>query len=350
MKKIKVGIIGTGGISAFHAAGYEALENTEIHSVCDINEQRVNAFAKKHDVKNIYKDYREMLSKNDLDAVSICTPNHLHASMSIDALKAGCHVICEKPMAVNADEALMMLDAAKESEKLLMIGFVRRFGNDAQIIKDYIESGFFGDIYYSKVSYLRRNGSPGGWFSKKAESGGGPLIDLGVHVIDLACYLTGNYDVHSVFGATFSNLGSLDYIKQSKGYSAADQGQIFDVEDLASAMIRFKNGSVLFVDTSFSLNIKKGTGSIELFGTKAGARIDPGIELFSAINDYMVDITPFGETALSFSGLFENEIAHFIECVAKGTSCRSPASDGVKLMKIIDAIYRSAVEKREIIL
>lgn len=350
MEKIKVGIIGTGGISAVHAAGYSALDNTVIHSVCDINEQRVNDFAKKHGVQNIYTDYMKMLKKHDLDAVSICTPNHLHAQMSIDALKAGCHVLCEKPMAINATQAVMMQKAADESKKLLMIGFVRRFGNDAGIVKDYIDNGFFGDIYYTKVSYLRRNGCPGGWFSSKAESGGGPLIDLGVHVIDLACYLMGNYEVHSVFGSTFSHLGRMDHIKQSKAYSSADSGVIFDVEDLTCAMIRFKNGAVLFVDTSFSLNIKKDSGVIELFGTKAGARIDPGLEIFSAINDYMVDIKPAGDNSLSFSGLFENEIAHFIECVEKGTECKSPASDGVKLMKIIDAIYLSAEERREIIL
>lgn len=350
MEKIKVGIIGTGGISAVHAAGYEALENVVIHSACDISEQRVREFAKKHDVQNIFTDYRKMLARKDLDAVSICTPNHLHSIMAVDALGSGCHVLCEKPMAISEDQAVSMQKASEKAGKLLMIGFVRRFGNDAEIIKDYVDKGYFGDIYYAKVSYLRRNGCPGGWFSRKAESGGGPLIDLGVHVIDLACYLTGNYEVHSVFGASFSKLGRMDNIKQLKAYLSADPGEIFDVEDLASAMIRFKNGAVLFVDTSFSLNIKKDTGVIELFGTKAGARIDPGLEIFSVINDYMVDIIPAGETSLSFSGLFEKEVAHFVDCITKGTACRSPASDGVRLMKITDAIYQSAAEKREIVL
>lgn len=351
MKKLKVGIIGAGGISACHIAGYKALDNVELYAVCDIKEQRAQACAQKNGIKHVYTDYNDMLKLKELDAVSVCTSNDAHAPATIAALKAGKHVLCEKPMAMNAYEAAEMEKAAKDAGKVLMIGFVRRFGNDAKILKDFINSGMMGDIYYAKASYLRRNGCPGGWFGDKKFSGGGPLIDLGVHVIDLVRYLMDKPKAVSVTGAAFNKLGNRDNIKAVKGYTSADAQDVnkFDVEDLAVAMIRFDNGSVLTVETSFSLNIKQDSGNIQLFGTKAGAKLDPDLELYSELNNYLVDITPAHETALSFNGLFENEVAHFVDCIANGTECLSPAEDGVELMKIIDAAYESAATGREIV-
>lgn len=350
MKKVKVGIIGAGNISSFHIAGYKALENVELYAVCDINEQRAVNCAEAHGFQHVFTDYNEMLKLADLDAVSVCTWNSVHAPASIAALKAGKHVLCEKPMAMNAAEAREMEQAAADAGKLLMIGFVRRFGNDARVLKDFIDSGMMGDIYFGKASYLRRAGSPGGWFSNKALSGGGPLIDLGVHVIDLVRFMMEKPKAVSVSGVTFSKLGQRGHLKTPKGYIAADTGNIFDVEDFATALVRFDNGAVLSVETSFSLNIKNDSGTIELFGTKSGAKLDPGVEFYTEQSDYLVNIIPVGDTGLSFNGLFENEIAHFIDCVANGTSCISPAEDGVELMKIIDAIYASAASGRDVLL
>ena len=350
MGKIKIGIIGAGGISECHISGYKALENVELYAVCDINEQRAINCSKKHDFKHVFTDYNEMLKLCELDAVSVCTWNSVHAPAVIAALKAGKHVLCEKPMAINAKEAVEMEKAAKEAGKILMIGFVRRFGNDTKVLKDFIDNGMMGDIYYTKASYLRRLGCPGGWFGDKKRSGGGPLIDLGVHVIDLVRFLMNKPKAVSVTGATFDKLGTRSNIKQEKAYVAADVSDIFDVEDMAVAMIKFDNGAVLHVETSFSLNIKKDIGDIELFGSKAGAKLDPKLEFYSEMNNYLVDVTPAHDTALSFNGLFENEIAHFIDCVAKGTKCISPAEDGVEIMKIIDAVYESARTGKEVIL
>jgi len=231
-----------------------------------------------------------------------------------------------------------------------MIGLVRRFGNDAAILQDFINNGYMGEIYYAKATYLRRNGCPGGWFSDKEKSGGGPLIDLGVHVIDLVRYLIGGPKAVSVTGVTFNKLKNRPGIKNRPGYTAADAGNKFDVEDLASAMIKFDNGSALVVETSFSLNIKKDTGNIELFGTKAGARLDPDLELYTEQNGYLVDITPAMNTRLSFDGLFEREIRHFIDCIADGAECISTAEDGVEAMRIIDAIYKSSATGREVLI
>ncbi len=342
---VNVGIIGTGGIAGFHMAGYKALNSVNVAAVCDIDLKKAKAFAEKNGVKKVYSDYNEMLAKENLDAVSVCTWNSAHKAPTVAALNAGVNVICEKPMAMNSFEAEEMAKAAEKSGKLLMIGFVRRFGNDAAILKKFIDFGSMGDIYFAKATYLRRNGCPGSWFGDKAYSGGGPLIDLGVHVMDLVRYLCGNPKPVSAYGFTYDNLG---YNRAGGGQSWLASGSSvvsgfeYNVEDFVGAAIKFANGLTMNMEASFNLNIKNDTGSIELFGTKAGAKVDPHIELFSDMNGMLVDIKPVGNTSLSFGGLFESEIEHFIDCVTKGIACRAPAEDGVTLMKMIDAIYKSA--------
>ena len=256
---IKVGVIGTGGISGVHLGGYSRNPNVEIYALCDINEKNLAKRAEEYKVSRTFTDYREMLALKELDAVSVCTWNSAHAECAIAALRAGKHVLCEKPMALNTAQAQEMEKAAKENGKLLMIGFVRRFGNDCAVLKDFIDSGSFGEIYYAKAQYLRRKGCPGGWFGDKSRSGGGPLIDLGVHVIDLCRYLMGGPQPVSVYGATFNKLGDRRHIKDARGYSSTvvSKDDIFDVEDMATALIRFDNGAVLSVEASFSLNIER---------------------------------------------------------------------------------------------
>lgn len=351
--KIKVAIIGTGNISECHINAYLKNPNVELYAFCDIREERLNEMGKRYGVTRLYTDKDVMLKElPEIDAVSVCTWNSAHAPCTIAALKAGKNVLCEKPMATSAAEAKEMLAAARESGKLLMIGFVRRYGNDCTILKDFVDNGYFGDIYYTKATYLRRNGSPGGWFGNKEFSAGGPLIDLGVHVTDLTRYIIGNPKPVSVYGATFHKLGDRRELKDKKGYTAssAKGDEIFNVEDLATAMIRYNNGAVVSIEASFSLNIKKDEGKIEFFGTKAGAKLDPELEMYTEMNGYMTDVTLNVPTALSFDGLFENEINHYVDCVVNGTACKSPAEDGVTLMEILDAIYESARTGHEVVI
>ena len=274
-QKLKVGIIGTGSISAMHIEGYLKNPNVELYAFCDINEAQLKKMAAKYGITRTYTDCNEMLKLKELDAVSVCTWNSAHAPCTIAALNAGKHVLCEKPMATSAAEAREMLEAAKRNHKLLMIGFVRRYGNDCRIVKDFIDKDFLGDIYYAKATYLRRNGNPGGWFGDKSRSAGGPLIDLGVHVIDLTRYLMGNPKPVSIYGVTYQKLFNRPHIKGAKGYTSISSGNhdICDVEDFASAMIRYDNGAVLSIEASFSLNIKNDQGTIELFGDKAGVKL-----------------------------------------------------------------------------
>ena len=175
---------------------------------------------------------------------------------------------------------------------------------------------------------------------------------MGVHVIDLTRYLAGNPKPVSVYGATFQKLGDRSHIKSRGGYvvSGKEEKPVFDVEDLASALIRFDNGFVLSVEASFSLNIKEDCGTIELFGTKAGAVLNPELEIFTEQNGYLTNVSFNAPTALSFDGLFDNEINHYVACVAQGLPCRSPAEDGITIMKILDAVYESARTGHEVMI
>ncbi len=355
MAQLKMAVIGTGGISNEHIRGYIKNPNTEVYAFCDINPDRLKKMAEDYGVpaERCFTDKDEMLKAlPEIDAVSVCTWNSAHAECSIAALNAGKHVICEKPMAMNSQEAEEMLAAAKRNNKLLMIGFVRRHGNDCKVVKDYIDTGFFGDLYYAKATYLRRNGNPGGWFGDKSRSGGGPLIDLGVHVIDLVRYLLGNPKPVSVYGVTFQKLFNRPNVIGGKGWQASSTGvaDICDVEDLASALIRFDNGAVLSIEAAFSLNIKDDEGNIELFGTKAGAKLSPELEIFTELNNRMVNIGFKESTALSFDGLFQNEMDHYIDCILGKAECIAPAEDGVEMMKILDAVYESALTGHEVVL
>ena len=355
MDKLKVAVIGNGGISGVHLRGYSLNPDVEIYALCDINEERLNRRGDEYhvDPARRFTDVNEMLAAcPEIEAVSVCTWNAAHAQCAIAALNAGKHVLCEKPMAMTVEEAEAMQAAAEKNNRLLMIGFVRRFGNDCAIMKDFIDNGYFGDIYYAKATYLRRKGCPGGWFGDKARSGGGPLIDLGVHIIDLCRYLMGNPKPVSVYGATFNKLGNRSNIKSQAGYvsQTKENADLFNVEDLATAMIRFDNGSVLQIEASFSLNIEKDEGVLQFFGTKAGAKLDPELTIYSEMNDYMTNVKLANSTALSFDGLFENEINHFVECVRTGKPCRNPAQDGVTLMKILTGIYKSAETGHEVLI
>ncbi len=340
---LKVGIIGNGGIANAHMDGYKALgDEVEIVACCDINFPKAQAYAEKYAIPNCYDNCYDMLNNHQLDVVSVCTWNNAHAECSIAALNAGCNVLCEKPMAMNTEQAIRMKEAADKNGKLLMIGFVRRHGNDAAAAIDYIKKGFVGDIYYAKASYLRRCGYPGGWFGNKELSGGGPLIDLGVHVIDLSRYIMGCPKPVTVFGATFNKIGARNHIKGTDWLSeTVVEDEVFTVEDLATAMIRFDNGAVLQVEASFNLNTKSGCGDIILFGDKAGLNLSP-FELYTEVNNELADIIPRGHNDFDFGRDFKREVKNFVDSVNGKAKCLATADDGVELMRILDAIYLSA--------
>ena len=300
----------------------------------------------KHGITRLYTDEAEMLrALPELDAVSVCTWNSAHAPCTIMALEAGKHVLCEKPMATSAKEAETMLAAAKKAGKKLMIGFVRRFGNDTEITRDFINAGSLGEIYYAKATYLRRHGNPGGWFGDKSRSAGGPLIDLGVHVMDLTRYLMGNPTPVSVYGATFHKLGNRPGVKKPKSNyrsSTVTSEEICDVEDAVVALVRYDNGAVLNIEASFALNVKEPSGKVDLFGTRGGVTLKPEFELYTDMNGYLANVSLNYPSALSFEGLFQNEINYFVDALVNDVDTYPIAEDGIVIMKMIDAIYESS--------
>lgn len=354
-KHLNAAVIGVGNISYHHIKGYIDDPDTTLYAFCDINKDRLFEKADLYGVphERCFTDKFEMLKAlPEIDVVSVCTWNAAHAECTIAALNAGKDVICEKPMALNATEAQAMKEAAEKSGRLLQIGFVRRFGNDTKVVKDFIDSGKFGELYYAKATYLRRNGNPGGWFGDKSRSGGGPLIDLGVHVIDLVRYLMGCPKPVSVYACTYKKLLDRPGIKCERGYRASDAGykDVCDVEDLASAMIRFDNGAVLHFEASFSLNIKQDESAIEMFGTKAGCKMDPKLHIFTDEQNYLVNMDFDLDTEPHFGKIFDEELAGFLKCVRGEEKCIAPAEDGVTLMKILDAAYKSAETGHEVII
>lgn len=352
MSKVKIALIGAGNIANCHLESYAKVPDAEIAAICDINPERLNKTADRFGIARRYTDVDSMLADNpDLDAADVCVWNCNHAVCAIKALDAGLNVLCEKPMAYSAKEAEEMQAAAKRSGKLLMIGFVLRFSDDARIAMDFIQKGYLGDIYYSKAQYVRRHGNPGGWFSDKSRSGGGPIIDLGVHVIDLTRYLMGNPKPVSVYAVASERLGARKYLKTGAAWVPEDANDkdLCDVEDFATALIRYDNGACTFLETSYDIN-GEDIAKRQLFGTKGGMDLSSGVKIYSEYNDYLADINIQTNGLKDGQDMFVAEMAHFVDCVANGTECRAKAEDGIQVMKILDAIYESARTGHEVIL
>lgn len=350
MSKLKIGVIGAGSISEMHFKGYGNNPHVEIYAVCDLNKDRAKEKAALYKATKYYTDYQELLQNEDIDAVSICTWNHSHAVIAIAALKAGKHVLVEKPLTTSVEKALEIEKAVQESGKLLQVGFVRRYASNTKVLKSFIDAGDLGSIYYAKASCLRRLGNPGGWFSDKSRSGGGPLIDIGVHVIDLCWYLMGRPKVKSITGNTYRKLGNRSHIQNLSFYQAADYDPTKnDVEDMTNALIRFENGASLFVDVSFTLHAKKDETQVKLFGDKGGAEIEPELHIVSEKHNTILNVTPqVDHLTFDFNQAFQSEIDHFIECMTENKETISPVQDGVEIMKILCGIYESSEKGMEV--
>lgn len=352
MKSINVGVIGTGSISAMHLQSYQKHANANLLAVCDLNEERAQRAAEKYGATKVFTDYNELLADPEIDAVSICTWNNTHAEISIAALNAGKHVLVEKPLCRTVEEALQVQEAVKSSGKLLQVGFVRRYDPNAQMLREFADKGEFGDIYFAKASSVRRLGNPGGWFSDIERSGGGPLIDIGVHVIDLCWYMMGRPKPVSVSANTYRKLGNRSNVRNLSFYKAADyDAEKNTVEDMANAMIRFENGASLLVDVSFTLHSKENLQSVKLYGDKGGFEIDPEVVIVTEKHDTIINIQPQTDNkGFDFDAAFQSEVDHFISSIENGTSPLSPVEDGVEIMKILCGIYESAEKGVEVLL
>ncbi len=352
--KIKIAIIGCGGIARqAHMKQYLKLTDTyEVVAACDIIKEKAQTFANDFGIPSVYENYKDVLKIDGLDAVDICTPNYLHSVIATDALESGLNVLCEKPDAVSVFEAERMRAAAERSGKTLMVIRNNRFLGTSQYLKKYIDDGNFGKIYAGRCGWQRRRGIPGkgGWFTTKEQSGGGPLIDLGVHMIDLSIWLMGNPTPVSVTGNTyceFANSDISDSVHSSFGEAKADG--VFDVEDLAMGYIKFDNGACLQIEFSWASNIEKEDRFFELRGTRAGASwhaLDDKLKIFTEEYGSTVDRTL---NCAELSGHFGN-IKNFADVLRGDASPCFVPEQGVNMIKILEAIYESARTGREVIL
>jgi len=277
MKKTRIGIIGCGFIAnGKHLASMARRDDVEVVAFCDLVLEKAQAAAQKYGTPDalVCADYRDLVARPDIDVVHVCTPNNSHAEISIAALESGKHVMCEKPMAKTAAEAKAMLEAAKATGRLLTIGYQNRFREDSLFLKNLCEAGDLGEIYFAKAFATRRRGVPvWGVFMDKEKQGGGPLIDLATHALDLTLWMMDNYEPAAVLGSTFDKLAKLGSAANIMGpWNPAD----FQVEDSAFGLVRFKNGATVVVESSWALNmIVSNEGMTLLCGTRAGADMFP---------------------------------------------------------------------------
>lgn len=327
-KKVRAAIIGLGWPGLQHLKGYVEDPRSEVVAVCDLDEAQVAKVAAEHKVPKRFTDHREMLEDPEIDAVSVCLPNFLHAPISIDALKAGKHVLCEKPPARSAEEAVAMAAAASENGKTLMYALVQRFGGTAQRLKELVTAGELGDVYFGKAGYVRRRGIPigkEGWFVDKARAGGGALIDIGVHALDCVWWLMGSPRPVEVMGMAYSHFKHL-----------VPDDITYDVDDATFAQIRFENGATIVLETTWALNLP-GDNYIKIAGTQAGATLNP----FTLYTEEKGEPVDKPVEAPSIDG-FREEVKHFVGCVIENQTPISSAAQGVMLMQMLDGIYESA--------
>ena len=354
-KILKVALIGCGGVAnAAHIPAWAAMPRVQVVAVCDLIAERAAAAAERLGVapSGIYTDYKQVLALPEVDAVDICTPNYMHSVIAVDALNAGKHVFCEKPDAVSVAEATRMKQAAEQSGKVLMVMRNNRYHNASAYLKQYIKDGRMGEVYAARCGWIRRRGIPGkgGWFTTKALSGGGPLIDLGVHMIDLTLWLMGNPRPVAVSGCTytkFAQSGPQESIHSSFGDAKADG--VFDVEDLAMGFIRLDNGACIQIEFSWASNIGKERVFVELRGTKAGSCWDADegtLNIFSEEYGRLQNSTPI--TGIQGLENHATNLRHFTEVLLDGVEPMFVPQQGVDMIAILEAMYRSAELGREV--
>ena len=346
MRKLNLGIIGAGWPGQMHAEALRASGVASLYACADLDETRRTEFEKTYAPQKSFGDYQELLQDRYVDAAIICLPNFLHFPASLAALEAGKHVLCEKPPTMNAAEMKVLRDEAKKRKLIYFFSRQYRFTATMRAAKAAVEEGRLGKIYHAKATFVRSRGIPvgiGNWFTEKKRSGGGALIDIGIHALDSVWYLMGTPRPVSVSAQVFCNFAHLINVA------------VFDVEDAAYAFIRFENGAVVQLETSWAGNLtddipprkyfgRELVNSI-VFGTKAAVRLSP-LTLFEDQNGELVDV-PLQAKENEPNG-FELQLKNFVESIRGDSEPVNNADQAVALMEMIDGIYASSELGREV--
>ena len=353
-RPLRLAYIGVGGIAAQHLRTLEKVREAVggVDFVCgaDINPKALALAKENHALKHAYEGpdaWRDMLEKHagELDACVVCTPNDLHSEMTVGCLEAGLHTMVEKPMARTVAEGEAMLAAATEAKRELVIGFQWRYHAESRYIKRQVDDGVLGDIVYTRVQALRRRGIPNwGTFGDKSKNGGGPMIDMGVHLLELAVYLMGTHIPKpvAVSGQTWTYLG--DKPDETENMWPNWDHTVYTVEDLAVGHVRFANGSSLVIESSYAAHIPDETNDVQLMGTKGGAVWSKG-EVYTDRNGFMQNLKP---AYLRKTDIWQEKLKHFIGVARGERENISSGAEGLAVQKILNGVYRAAEAGREV--
>lgn len=316
-------------------------------AVAEVNPQRAREAIVRHNVPRSYTDYRELLEQPDIDAVIIALPNHLHAPVAIEALKARKHVLVEKPMATNAKDAAKMIEVAKSMKRTLMVAQNFRFNRYTQLAKQIIDRGDLGELYHIRCFWLRRSGIPriGSWFTQKSQAGGGCIYDLGVHLLDTCLHLLKEFDVATVSAQTYAKFGPRGLGETDWGRGEVDPKRPFDVEDYGVALLRMKSGRSISMEVGWACfqNQQAREYGIDMFGTIAGFSLFPA-KMFRNTVDAQETIQ-YNASKVPFP---EDRVHHFVQCVLDGKKMLVPPEESLKVQQVLDALYASAASGKEV--
>ena len=356
MNKLKFGIIGCGGIA--NGKHFPALaklsDKVEIVAFCDTVIERAEKAAKEYGTADalVTEDYKALLAREDIDVIHVLTPNISHSYITVDALEAGKHVMCEKPMAINYAEAKEMLDAAQRTGKKLTIGYQNRFRSDSLATYDACSKGELGDIYFAKAHAIRRKGVPTwGVFPDKSKQGGGPLIDIGTHALDLTLWYMNNYKPKSVLGSTYQKLKDNPMANMFGPWNP----DTFETEDSAFGLIKMENGATIFLEAAWALNmINPKEAQVTLCGTEGGAEmfgkafIDQGYVVFNKAAHNQLEQTQPSDAGgvFGFEGATleqrDAEAKQWVDAILNDTDPMVKPEQAIVVTQILEAIYKSA--------
>ncbi len=347
--KLKIGIVGMGTIGTVHSDAYVGTGEAEIVGLCDLIPEKLQRHGARLGVANLYKDYRKLLA-GDADAISVCVPNAVHKEVAIAALKAGKHVLLEKPMSLNARQSADINAAARKAKGILQMGMVNRQKPDAQMLRQCVQKGMLGDIYHIRAVLIRRRGIPGmgGWFTTKSQSGGGPMIDLGVHWFDLAMWLGDLWKPTAVSAKTYAKFGPdmKNYKFVNMWAGPPNYKGKFDVEDYSTGFVRFGNKATMSFEISWAANAEEES-YLELLGDKGGARLfgEKPLTIFTEHAGQLANIRPQFD---SKDDAFLVEVRKFLAACRGEIKPVATGAQGEIVSKLLDAIYASSAAGKEV--
>jgi predicted dehydrogenase len=331
-KVLRIGLVGVGAAAQVnHIPAWKKIEGVELVALCDRDPEKAARVAQKFQIPRVHARVDDLLTDEEVDAIDICTPNYLHAPIGTAALEAEKHVLCERPLARSAAEAEAMLKAAKKADRVLMCCVQHRFRPDAQLLKKFVDKGDLGPVFFAKAGWLRQRAEwdSDEWRAQKRESGGGVVLDLGFQMLDLSLWVLGSPRVQAVTASVH---------RTRKG----------DVEDSATAFFRLESGATLTLELTWGLLMEKDFAYLNLFGSGGAALLNP-FRLHRGMHGTLVNVTPTMETSRNqYKMSVESQLEHFADVLRKTAKPMGHADEIVPVMELLDAVYRSAEQGKEV--